>query len=98
MNAPPAYIMHFDTIISSVISSILGLVGIAFLVQLVLSGYGYLGAGGNKEALAKAQNSFMHAFLGLILTVAAWTILSLAGNFLGLNFQQFTICINPGCI
>jgi hypothetical protein len=96
--APPATLGQFDQVATSVVSALLGLVSIAFLVQLILSGYQLLSAGTNKEALVKARQSFLYAFLGLIVTVAAWVILSLVGNFLGVNLRLFSICIDPtGC-
>jgi hypothetical protein len=95
----PATIANLDSVLASIINSVLGLVGIAFIVQLIISGYHYLGAGSNKEALVKAQNSFLFSFVGLIIALAAWVIINIAGTFLGINVRTFTICINSnGCI
>jgi ABC-type transport system involved in cytochrome bd biosynthesis fused ATPase/permease subunit len=93
----PATVSNLDTVISSLVASVIGLVGIAFIVMLVFSGYSYISAAGNKEALARAQHSFMNAFIGLIVTLAAWIIVNMASNFLGLNLRNFSICITPGC-
>jgi hypothetical protein len=95
---PPATLGQFDIVASSIVNSILGLIAIAFLVQLILSGYQHLSAGTNKEALVKARHSFLYAFLGLIVSTAAWVILSLVGNFLGVNLRTFSICITGSCI
>jgi uncharacterized membrane protein len=94
----PARVFQVDDILASVVSFLLGLVGIAFIVMLIFSGYSYISAGGNKESLARAQHSFMNSFLGLMITLAAWVIVSMAGRFLGLNLSSFTICITPGCV
>ena len=93
----PAHIVNLDAVIGSIVASLIGLVGIVFLIQLVISGYSYISAGGNKEALVKASHSFTYAFIGLVLALAAWIIVSMVGTFLGVNVMNFSVCITPGC-
>ncbi len=91
----PATIQNLETVFSSVVSGALTLAGIAVLVMLIVGGFGFLTAGGDKEGAAKAQKTLTYAIGGLVLVLSAWIILNLLGNFLGLNFSMFSICL-PG--
>ena len=63
----PATIQNLETVFSSVVSGALTLAGIAVLVMLIVGGFGFLTAGGDKEGAAKAQkNSHLrHRWPGL---------------------------------
>lgn len=90
-----ASIYDLETVFSGVISVVLTLVGIATLVMLVVGGFKFLSAGGDKEATQKASQTITYAIGGLVLTLSAWIILNFLGNFLGINFSVFNICL-PG--
>lgn len=92
----PAKISDLEGVFSTVVSGSLTLVGIAVLVTLIAGGFGFLMAGGDKEGAAKAQKTLTYAIAGLVLTLSAWIILNLLGNFLGLDFSTFTLSLpNP---
>lgn len=88
-----ASIYDLETVFSSVVSVALTLVGIATLVMLVVGGFKFLTAGGDKEATQKAGQTLTYAIGGLVLTLSAWIILNFLGNFLGINFSVFNICL-----
>jgi len=89
---------HIDRVIFSVVSSLLGFAGIAFVVYLIISGYTFLSAGSNKEAAIRARKSLMNAVLGLIICVSAWIFVDLIGQFMGISgFTNFSVCIVPPC-
>ncbi len=94
IHAQAARLSDLNSVVASVISAIITLVGGLFIISLVVSGYNYLTAGSNKEAMTKAQQSLSMSLIGLVITVAAWTIVNLLGKFLGVDFSLFTICIN----
>ena len=93
----PAKLADLDTVFESVVKSALVLVATASLVMLVIGGYQYLSAGANKEGTARAQSTLTYAVVGLVISLAAWIILILAGLFLGADFTNFTICVVTGC-
>lgn len=81
--------------LAKVISGIIGVMTIAaaiwFMFQLLIGGIGWLSSGGEKAKLTEARDRITHAFIGLIIVVAAWGIIALTGQFLGgfdiLNLQ-----------
>ena len=93
----PAKISDLEQVFSSVVSGALTLAGIAVLVMLISGGFGYLMAGGDKEGATKAQKTLTYAIGGLVLVLSAWIILNLLGNFLGVDFSIFSICL-PGSV
>lgn len=93
----PAKISDLEQVFSSFVSGALSLAGVAVLVMLISGGFGYLMAGGDKEGAAKAQKTLTYAIGGLVLVLSAWIILNLLGNFLGLDFSIFSICL-PGSV
>ena len=94
----PAPLSALEGVFSQVISVILGLAGIAAVVMLVVGGYHYLMAGGDKEGAARARNTITYALVGLILSVSAWAILNLFASFLGITgIGTFNICWGSGC-
>lgn len=100
LGLPPAVraqatIGQLETVFSSVVSVVLTLTGIATLVMLVVGGFKFLSASGDKEATQKAAKTLTYAIGGLVLTLSAWIILNFLGNFLGIDFSVFSICL-PG--
>ncbi|MBI5619506.1 hypothetical protein HY950_00930 [Candidatus Gottesmanbacteria bacterium] len=76
-------------IVGKLISNIVGLVFIfafflAFL-YLLTGSIQWITSGGDKSTLETARNKIIHALMGLIITAAAWAIVKLAGQFLGLD-------------
>ncbi len=76
--------------ITKIISSVVGLMtiaaGIWFLIQFLIGGFSWISAGGDKAKLQTARDKLTNAFIGLIVVVAAWAILALAGTFFGVDF------------
>jgi hypothetical protein len=91
----PATIGDLVEVFGNVVKIALTGAGIASLVMLVVGGFKYLSAGGDKEATQKASRTITYAIGGLIVVLSSWIILSLLGGFLGLNFQDFSVCL-PG--
>ncbi len=72
---------------TSAISAIIGLLTIIgalwFLIQVLLGGLEWITAAGDKAKLTKARDRLSNAFVGLIIVVAGWALLALAGQFFG---------------
>lgn len=61
-------------IIAQIINIILGFVGIVFVVLVTYAGFMYLTAGGEEEKAKKAMTLLSQAVIGLVITLAAWSI------------------------
>lgn len=82
--------------VTDAVSAIIGVMtlgaAIWFIFQFLVGGIGWITSGGDKGKLTEARDRLTNAFIGLIIVVAGWGILALAGKFFG-----FDILINdPG--
>lgn len=77
------------TALVNTISSILGLLTVVgaiwFLLQVVFGGYEWMSASGDAKRIETARNRITNAFIGMVVIVAAWSILAVTGQFLGFN-------------
>lgn len=72
---------------------------LAFIIALVLvlammvwGAVEWIFSGGNKDAVANARNRIIHALVGLTILAVAFALVTLAGQFVGINLlQNFTI-------
>lgn len=73
--------------VTGTISKIIGLMTVAaavwFLFQFLVGGIAWMTAAGDKAKLQEAQSRLYNAFIGLVVVVAGWGILALAGQFFG---------------
>lgn len=88
------------TLISNLLAFFTILAGLWFIFQFVVGAYQWLSSGGDKAHLESARNRLAHAFIGLIIVVAAWAIIAVVGVFLGLDIlltkpAKITCLINP---
>jgi len=76
--------------ITNIVSSVIGIMtiaaGIWFLFQIVIGGFNWINAGGDKAKLQTSKDRLTNAFVGLIIVVAGWAILALAGTFFNVDF------------
>ena len=87
----PPPLIGLEVVMGTFISVALAIVGAGVVVMIVIAGFQFLSAGGDKEGAAKARNTLTYAILGLILAVSAWMILALVGKFLGLDLSTFKL-------
>lgn len=84
------------TNITSIVSSAIGVMtiaaGIWFLFNFIVGGIQWVSAGGDKNNLHNAQQRIQSALIGLIIVVAGWSMLALAGKFFGFDI----LITNPG--
>lgn len=73
--------------VTGAVSSIIGVITVAatiwFLFQLLIAGIAWTTSGGDKNKLTEARDRMTNAFIGLIIVVAGWAILAIAGVFFG---------------
>jgi uncharacterized membrane protein len=78
------------SILASIISMALGAMtlgaAIWFLFQVIISGYNYLSAGGDREKLVNAGRKLTNSIIGLTIVIAAYALIALMGRFFGIDF------------
>ena len=62
------------SMIGLIINSVLGFLGIIFIVLIIAAGFQWMTAGGNEEQTKKATATIMHSVIGLIITLSSWAI------------------------
>jgi hypothetical protein len=62
------------TIVGNIIGTLLGLVGILFLVLVIYAGFLWMTAGGNDETVTKAKSLLRNAIIGIIIVFSAYAI------------------------
>jgi len=77
------------TKVTNVISSVIGVMTVAaaiwFLFQFLVGGLSWITSGGDKGKLEQARNRLTNAFIGLVVVIAGWSILALAGTFFNVD-------------
>jgi len=76
-------IQSITTGISGVIGFLTVIAVIWFLIQFLIGGISWISSAGDKTKLTEARDRLSNAFIGLLVVVAGWAILALAGQFFG---------------
>jgi len=63
-----------EIVISSIVYTLLSLVGLLFLGLIIYGSYTWMTAGGNEEKVKKATKTVMSALFGLIITLSAYAL------------------------
>lgn len=90
------------TTIGTIISVVLGLVGVIFLLLLIYSGFVWMTAGGDEEKIKKAKRILINATVGIIITFSAYAIAAFIMNAIGdatgtnegTNTNNVPACVN----
>jgi len=82
--------------LNSVISMVIGFFTVIavlfFFIQFILAGFSWISAGGDKGKVETAQHRLTYSLIGLLIVVAAWTIMGVIGKILGIDI------LNPGSL
>lgn len=60
--------------VGNIIKIVLGLTGVLFTILIIVSGFQWMTAGGNKETIIKAKGRIINAAIGLIIVLAVFSI------------------------
>ncbi len=82
--SPVLQLCSLENIFENIIRYVAFFVSLIFLVMLLFGGFKYITSGGNPKAVESAKGTLTTAFLGLVLIVASYIILSLIASFTGL--------------
>lgn len=72
-------------LISALVGTLLIVSALLAFFYLILGGIQWITAGGDKTGMEAARNKITHAIVGLIIVGAAWAIMLLVQNFLGVQ-------------
>jgi hypothetical protein len=64
----------FKSAVSQIIATVLGFLGLLFLVLIIVSGIQWMTAGGNEESVTKAKKRLVNAVIGLAIIFVAFII------------------------
>lgn len=78
-------ITSLGQLISALVGTILIIAALLAFFYLLLGGIKWITSGGDKAGMEEARNKITHAIVGLIIVGAAWAIMSLVQNFLGIS-------------
>lgn len=83
--------------IGSLVSGFIGAFFIfAFIIAifyLLLGGFNWITSGGDKAKLQAARDEITNALIGLVVVGAGWAMMTLVGDFLGIQFPNLTFPI-----
>lgn len=71
--------------ISAMVGTLLIIAALLAFLYLILGGIKWITSGGDKAGMEEARNKITHAIVGLIIVGAAWAIMILVQNFLGVT-------------
>lgn len=81
-----------NTLIGGIIGFLTILAALWFGTHIILAGFKWISAGGDKTALETARSEITNSLIGLIIVVSAWVVLGVLGQVLGLDI------LNPGAV
>lgn len=82
---PLIRITNLGTLISAAVGLLLIIAALLAFLYLILGGIQWITSGGDKAGMEAARNKITHAIVGLIIVGAAWAIMALVQNFLGVT-------------
>ena len=78
-------------LISALVGTLLIVSALLAFFYLILGGISWITSGGDKAAMEAARNKITHAIVGLIIVGAAWAVMILVQNFLGVTIIGGTL-------
>jgi len=86
-------INNIGQLLSAVVGLLLILAALLAFFFLILGGIQWITSGGDKAGMEAARNKITHAIVGLIIVGAAWAVMILVQNFLGVTIigSSFTL-------
>ena len=82
------YTGSLESVINTILSSILGFAALISVIYIVYGGFMYLTSAGNKDNIGKAKTTLIYAIIGLLVIALAFAIKKWAFVTLGLTDPQ----------
>jgi len=80
-----SYSTKLENVLSLVVGFLTIIGGLYFLIQFLIGGLGWISAGGDKQKIEDAKSRITNAAIGLIVIVAAYSIVFIVGKILGID-------------
>lgn len=81
-------VSNLEGFLSSMIGLLTVLAGVFFIVYFLMAAFKWLTAGGDSGKVSQATTQITQGVIGLVLVVAAFSIIGLIGTVLGLNLLR----------
>ncbi len=78
-------------LVSAAVGTLLIIAALLAFFYLIMGGIQWITSGGDKAGMEAARNKITHAIVGLIIVGAAWAIMLLVQNFLGVSIIGGTL-------
>lgn len=78
-------VSELGSLLSAVVGALLIIAALLAFFFLILGGIQWITSGGDKAGMEAARNKITHAVVGLVIVGAAWAIMILIQNFLGVT-------------
>ena len=82
---------QLGTLISGGIGIILIIAALAAFIFLIMGGLQWITSGGDKAAVESAQHKIQAALIGLFVVFAAWAIMLVVGQILGIDLYNLKL-------
>ena len=107
-----SYNGSFDQLLGTIINLVFVIAGLVAFIYMLTAGFSYITAGGDSDKAAKGGKGITNALVGVIIIIAAFTIVHFVGASLftsgsttpattnnGLNsLPNTTSTVNPNCV
>lgn len=92
---PSNVTIPIDTKLGTIIGNLIGIVmifaAILVLVFLIIGAFSWITSGGDKEKVAGARETILHALIGLVILSVAFIIARVAGDIVGIDLLNLKI-------
>lgn len=78
-------------LISATFNVALLVAGIFVFAMLILGGYGWITAGGDKSKVEEARTRITNALIGIAIVASAWALVAVVGQFFGFRIDSLAI-------
>lgn len=78
-------VLDLGAYVGNIVNLAIILAGLAVLLFLVLAGYGWLTAGGDKQKVEESRSRITNAIIGLAIVAAAFAVYSVVDSFFGIG-------------
>jgi hypothetical protein len=82
------------TILSNLVKLSIVVAGIYTLINFILAGYGYMGAGGDPKIIQRAQERIYRSIMGLVIIAGSFLIAGVVG-YLIFGPSDWSLLISP---
>lgn len=85
-------------LIGAVVGGMLIFGFIIAMIYLITGAFHWITSGGDKTNLENARNKIIHAIVGLVVLASVWAVMTLIGQFLGIEFPDLKLPTIPGTL